>query len=79
MLQVEEAQSGTQMEFPLAVLEGLRPPVEQANDELPVTERALRPYEISLSGSQVLLGSATALGSIGPLVWALVKLWLFGH
>lgn len=44
-----------------------------------ISERALEPYEIQLSGSQVLTALASALGTVGLLVWAIVRLWLFGR
>jgi len=42
-----------------------------------VTERALEPYQIELSISQVLVGFASAVGSLGFFIWALIRLWLF--
>jgi len=32
---------------------------------------------ISLSGSQVLVGSLSALCAVGLLIWAIIRLWLF--
>ena len=34
-------------------------------------------HEINLSGNQVLVALATAFCLAGPLVWALVRYWLF--
>lgn len=36
-----------------------------------------RPGELTLSGSQVLLGSISALCTVGLLLWVLIRLWLF--
>lgn len=33
--------------------------------------------EINISGTRVLLALATGIYLVGPLVWALVKYWLF--
>jgi hypothetical protein len=38
---------------------------------------AIRPHEINLSGSQVLVRFLSALSTIGLLLWAFLKLWLF--
>lgn len=42
------------------------------------SERALKPDEIQLSGSHVLMALASALGTVCLLIWAFVRLWLFG-
>ena len=42
----------------------------------PMHERG--PVEVHFSGSQILIGLASAIGSMGLLVWAVVRLWLFG-
>jgi len=34
-------------------------------------------HELSLSGSDILLGLASALAFTGLLLWTLLKLWLF--
>lgn len=36
-------------------------------------------HEITLSGSQLMIGVGSALGSIFLFVWALTRLWLFGR
>ena len=38
---------------------------------------AFRPHEINLSRPQVLVGFLSALSTVGLLVWAFLKLWLF--
>jgi hypothetical protein len=35
------------------------------------------PHELSLSGSDILLGLASALAFAGLSLWTLLKLWLF--
>lgn len=80
MLQTEGFRNGdAQIPFSVAVLEGTRPRVKQANHNFPAAEGALRPYEVHLSGRQVLLGSTAALGSVAMFMWVLIKLWLFGR
>lgn len=34
-------------------------------------------HELNLSGDRVLLGLAIAVFSMGPLLWAFVRYWLF--
>jgi hypothetical protein len=36
-----------------------------------------RPGELTLTGSQVLAGCVSVLGTVGLLVWAVIRLWLF--
>ena len=63
----------------LAALEGSRFEARPVRGQrVAVTERALEPYEIELSISQVLVGFASAVGSLGFFIWALIRLWLFG-
>ena len=42
-------------------------------------QKAMLPRELNLSGSGVLFGFASAIAFTGLLLWALVKLWLFGQ
>jgi hypothetical protein len=84
MLHANEIRKGQeQIQFSLAVLEGARlqpRPVAINRQTSPaVVQRAVKPYEINLSVSQVLLALVTATTSIGLFVWALVRLWLFGR
>jgi hypothetical protein len=66
--------------FSISVPEGarLQPIAIPAEESLAATARPVRPYEINVSGLQVLLAFLSGLGSIGLLVWAVIKLWLFG-
>ena len=41
--------------------------------------RALAPYEVNLSGTQLLVGLISVLSAVGLLLWAFLKLWLFEH
>lgn len=51
---------------------------ERAIDKhLPVAPRDVVPYEISLSGSQVLVGLMVGLCLISLCVWTVVRYWLF--
>ena len=36
-----------------------------------------RPGELNLTGSQVLAGCVSALGTVALLLWAVIRLWLF--
>jgi hypothetical protein len=38
---------------------------------------AMAPFEINLSGAQILAGFASALSFLAIVFWALIKLWLF--
>jgi hypothetical protein len=51
------------------------------NSQVPAAQllRNLSPYEVNLSGTQVLVGFISALSTVGLLLWALLKLWLFEH
>ena len=63
----------------LAALEGSRlQAMPVLGQRVLATERALEPYEIELSISQLLVGFASAVGSLGFFIWALIRLWLFG-
>jgi hypothetical protein len=77
MIGVEEVvKENNQTQFRLGILDttGLRPKTKVgATDAV----RALAPYEINVSGSQLLIGSGFALCAVGLLVWAFVRLWLF--
>jgi hypothetical protein len=78
----EVRKSGSQIQFSPTALSvaGLQLPVANETKESTFgirTAAAVR--SVNLSGSQILLGSVSALGSMGLFVWTLVKLWLFGH
>ena len=72
-----------QIQFSLAIFEGaeLHPQAVTVHRHTPAAAagRALKPYEINLSVSQVLLGLLTGVGAVSLFVWALVRLWLFGQ
>ena len=44
-----------------------------------VEQKAMLPRQLNLSGSDVLFGFASATAFTGLLLWALLKLWLFGQ
>ena len=68
-----------QIQFSLAVPEVARlQPQVKLTKRTPPAMRELAPVEVHFSGSQILIGLASAMGSIGLLVWAVVRLWLFG-
>jgi hypothetical protein len=84
MLHANEIRKGQeQIQFSLVVLEGARlQPRPVAVDRQPsaiAAQRALKPYEIDLSVSQVLIGLVAGVGSLSLFIWALVRLWLIGR
>jgi len=80
MLHADELQKGqNQIPFPLALLESVRmPQAKSAKITSSTMEYAGQPYEVQVSGSQVLIGLVSALGSLSLFLWAL-RLWLFGE
>ena len=80
MLQAEQIQLGAeQVQSSLAILDGLRlQPLGAMPERALAVATPVRPHEINLSGSQVLVWLLCGLASIGLLVWAVLKLWLFG-
>ena len=77
MVGVDELRkTAAEMPFPLTVLEDakvrLNPSVIRKGEDLP-----LPGIGVDLSGSQVLVGFASALCLTGVLIWAVLKLWLF--
>ena len=44
-----------------------------------IEQKAMLPRELNLSGSDVLFGFSSAIAFTGLLLWALLKLWLFGQ
>ena len=81
MLHADQIRKGQeQIQFSLAVLESarLQPLPTRARPAVAVSAQALRPCEITVSGSQLLVGFASGLVSVGLLVWAIIRLWLFG-
>ena len=79
MLHADELQkSQNQIPFPLALLESVRmPQAKSAKITSSTMEHAVQPYEVQVSGSQVLIGLVSALGSLSLFLWAL-RLWLLG-
>jgi hypothetical protein len=78
----EVRKSGGQIQFSPAALGVVRLQLPAASNTKKSkfsirTAAAVR--SVNLSGSQILLGCVSALGSMGVFVWALAKLWLFGH
>ncbi len=79
MIALNEFQQGAgKMVFPLAVWEGTNVQPKPAAT-LPDQDAAVARFEINLSGSRLLAGSATALCFVGVLLWAVLKLWLFSN
>ena len=79
----EVRKNGSKIQFSLAALSVAGPqlpPVASETKESTFGIRTAAPVRsVNLSGSQILLGSVSAFGSMGLFVWALVKLWLFGQ
>jgi hypothetical protein len=77
MIRVNEFRSGQrQLEFSLSTLEGKRPaPGAQARrPRVVAAERPSIPFEINLSGTQLLVGLALSSGCVALFVWAFLKL-----
>ena len=75
MLRADEIRKGNgQIQFCLTVLETQRQPRLTLRSSNPAP--SFTRNEINLSGSQVLVGSLSALGTVGLLLWAIIKLWL---
>jgi len=76
MIRAGEIRKGNgQIQFSLAVLETtqLQPRVKLRNAN---PSPSFTRNEINLSGSQVLVGSLSALCTVGMVSWAIIKLWL---
>jgi hypothetical protein len=77
MIRTDEIRKGNgQIEFSLTVLG-----TSQLRAKRKLTNANPAPSftrnEINLSGSQLLVGSLSALYTVGLLVWAIIRLWLF--
>jgi hypothetical protein len=72
----EIRESDRQIQFPLTILEPAR-----LQSELKLRNASAGPSftsnGIDLSGSQVLVGSLSALFAVGLLLWVIIRLWLF--
>lgn len=76
MIYADEIRSrDSQMELSRAALEAA-PVCLKANVVAADLTRSIRPSELNLSGSQVLVG-VSVFWTAGFLIWALLKLWLF--
>ena len=77
MIRAGEIRKGNgQIEFSLTVLDTtqLRPRLSVGNAK---PAPSFTRNGINLSGSQVLVGSLSALCAVGMLLWVIIKLWLF--
>jgi hypothetical protein len=76
MIRADEIRKGNgQIQFCLTVLETQLQPKLTLRSSNPAAPSFAR-NEINLSGSQVLVGSLSALGTVGLLLGAIIKLWL---
>jgi hypothetical protein len=64
------------IQFPLAAQEDRKVRSKPASARLD-QNAAMAPFEINLSGAQILAGFASALSFVAIVFWALLKLWLF--
>jgi hypothetical protein len=79
MIRADEIRKGSgQIQFSLAVLTAarLQPGVKLSNAS---SSPSFTRNEINLSGSEVLVGWLSALSTVGLLLWAIIKLWLFEY
>lgn len=81
MLHADEIRKGAdQLQYVLATLQNAHlQPKRGAVRRNVATAETLRPYELNLNGSQVLLWVLAGATSLGLFVWALIRLWLFGQ
>ena len=78
MVRVKEAREGAENAMLTMLREGTLV-WESRAVEARVKQKAMFPRELNLSGSDVLFGFASAIAFTGLLLWALLKLWLFGQ
>jgi hypothetical protein len=77
MIRADEIRKGNgQIQFCLTVLATQLQPKLTLRNSNPAAPSFAR-NEINFSGFQVLAGSLSALGTVGLLLWAIIKLWLF--
>ena len=75
MIRAGEIRKGNgQIQFSLAVLKAT-----QLQPRVKLPSPSFTRNEINLSGSQVLVGWLSALCTVGLLLWAFIKLWLFEY
>ena len=77
MIRTREIRKGKgEIQFCLTVLDTtqLRPRLSVGNAK---PSPSFAPNGINLSGSQVLVGWLSALCTVGLLLWAIIRLWLF--
>lgn len=77
MIRDDEFRSGRgQLEFSLSTLEGklLVPAGQPRRPRVVAVERPLLPLEISISGTQLLVGLTLGFGCVALFVWAFLKL-----
>jgi hypothetical protein len=82
MIRSDEFRKGEgQIQFSLAALEStrLRPGRRVRNEDVAVAERAITPYEINLSGSQLLVGLVFGLCMVCLFAWGVARYWLLGQ
>ena len=78
MISAEEIkEDGNQIRFSVTVLETtqLQSRTQVRTDK---SVHSLAPYELNLSGSQLLVGFISALSALALLLWAFLRLWIFG-
>ena len=79
MISAEEIRKeDSQIQLPVMLFETtqLHPNAQSRTVE---SVRSLAPYEVNLSGSQLLVGFISALSAVGLLLWVILKLRLYQH
>jgi hypothetical protein len=82
VLRANELRKGKgQIEFSVAVLEGAKlwPSRSTVNPKTVTIQRPGPPYELNLSGAQVVVGLALGFCSVVLLTWGLIRHWLFAQ
>ena len=77
----ELRQGGTEMDITLSALHvaSLRPTIEVPPRDAKPLKPPVPPFELTISGTQVLLALATVLALTALFLWVVVHYWIFGH
>jgi hypothetical protein len=82
MVRTNETRRGEdQIQFALSVLGGtrLQRPRRTGNGITRVVERAASPYELNISGSQLLIWFLLCSSLLSLFAWGLLRFWLFAQ
>jgi hypothetical protein len=79
MIRANEIRRGNeQIQLALSAMDGPRlQPRRRRNASDRVAERAISPYELNISGSQLLTWFSIGFCAVSLFIWGLLRLWLF--